>query len=98
MLLISSVFAYSLGRDISYSFVSLGAIVIITISFGLWLNTTNRKLAFFFSAVRNDETSLYFPENIGFADEKKLNQSLNDLNEKLIISGLYSKIKSFTLV
>jgi two-component system nitrogen regulation sensor histidine kinase NtrY len=83
MLLISSVFAYSLGRDISYSFVSLGAIVIITISFGFWLNTTNRKLAFFFSAVRNDETSLYFPENIGFADEKKLNQSLNDLNEKL---------------
>lgn len=55
----------------------------MTISFSLWLNSTNRKLAFFFSAVRNDETSLYFPENIGFANEKMLNKSLNELNEKL---------------
>ena len=83
ILVMTSVFAFSLSRDISYSFISLVIIIILTTAFSLWLNTTNRKLAFFFSAVRNDETSLYFPENIGFADEKKLNKSLNELNEKL---------------
>jgi two-component system nitrogen regulation sensor histidine kinase NtrY len=83
ILVMSSIFAFSLSRDISYSFISLVTIIILTTAFSFWLNTTNRKLAFFFSAVRNDETSLYFPENIGFADEKKLNKSLNELNEKL---------------
>ena len=83
ILVMTSFFAFSLSRDISYSFISLVTIIILTTAFSFWLNTTNRKLAFFFSAVRNDETSLYFPENIGFANEKELNKSLNELNEKL---------------
>ncbi len=55
----------------------------ITLSFGVWLNRTNKKLAFFFSAVRNDDTSLFFPEGVGFANEKLLNRSLNELNTRL---------------
>jgi nitrogen fixation/metabolism regulation signal transduction histidine kinase len=83
ILLLTSAFAFSLGKDLAYSIISLGFIVLITFSFGTWLNRTNKKLAFFFSAVRNEETSLYFPEEAGFANEKKLNKSLNELNEKL---------------
>jgi two-component system, NtrC family, nitrogen regulation sensor histidine kinase NtrY len=83
IVLVTSAFAFSLGRDLSYTILSLSIMILITVSFSIWLNRTNKKLAFFFSAVRNDETSLFFPEGIGFASEKKLNKSLNELNDKL---------------
>jgi len=83
IILFSLVFAFNFGKDLTYSIISLAAIIVLTVSFGIWLNRTNKKLAFFFSAVRNEDTSLYFPEGIGFEDEKLLNQSLNDLNSKL---------------
>ena len=83
MILLSSAFAFSLGKDLTYSLISLFSLVLITVSFGIWLNRTNKKLAFFFSAVRNEETSLFFPEGVGFANEKLLNKSLNELNTKL---------------
>ena len=83
IILFSLVFAFNLGKDLTYSIISLAGIVVLTVSFGIWLNRTNKKLAFFFSAVRNEDTSLYFPEGIGFEEEKLLNQSLNDLNSKL---------------
>ena len=88
ILMMAAVFAFSLGRNIPYAIYSLLAIVLITISFGFWLNRTNKKLAFFFSAVRNEETTLTFPEGTGFASEKELNKSLNDLNEKLKIARI----------
>ena len=83
IVLVTTAFAFSLGRDLSYTILSLTILILITISFSIWLNRTNKKLAFFFSAVKNDETSLFFPESIGFANEKKLNKSLNELNDKL---------------
>jgi two-component system nitrogen regulation sensor histidine kinase NtrY len=83
IILLTSAFAFSLGKDLAYTMILLGFIILVTVSFGTWLNRTNKKLAFFFSAVRNEETSLYFPEGIGFASEKELNKSLNELNEKL---------------
>jgi nitrogen fixation/metabolism regulation signal transduction histidine kinase len=83
IVLVTTAFAFSLGRDLSYTILSLTILIFITILFSIWLNRTNKKLAFFFSAVRNDETSLFFPEGIGFANEKKLNKSLNELNDKL---------------
>jgi two-component system, NtrC family, nitrogen regulation sensor histidine kinase NtrY len=83
IILLTTAFAFSLKSHPDYSIISLGIIILVTISFAFWLNRTNKKLAFFFSAVRNEETSLYFPEWKGFASEKLLNKSLNDLNEKL---------------
>jgi two-component system, NtrC family, nitrogen regulation sensor histidine kinase NtrY len=83
VLLCALVFAFNLGNDITYAVISLSVLVLITVSFGIWLNRTNKKLAFFFSAVRNEETSLYFPEEVGFSNEKLLNKSLNELNTKL---------------
>jgi two-component system, NtrC family, nitrogen regulation sensor histidine kinase NtrY len=83
IILLTSLFAFNLGKDIVYSIISLAILILITISFGVWLNRTNKKLAFFFSAVRNDETSLFFPEEVGFANEKLFNRSLNELNNKL---------------
>ncbi|TAL61561.1 MAG: ATP-binding protein [Bacteroidetes bacterium] len=83
IIMLSLVFAFSFARDLAYSIISFMILAALTVSFGVWLNRTNKKLAFFFSAVRNDETSLFFPEEVGFASEKLLNRSLNELNDKL---------------
>jgi nitrogen fixation/metabolism regulation signal transduction histidine kinase len=83
MLLLMSAFAFSVGKDLTYSIISLFLLGVFTVSFGSWLNRTNKKLAYFFSAVRNEDTSLFFPEGVGFANEKLLNKSLNELNTRL---------------
>jgi two-component system, NtrC family, nitrogen regulation sensor histidine kinase NtrY len=83
IVLFALVFAFNLGSDLTYTIISLFILILITVSFGVWLNRTNKKLAFFFSSVRNEETSLFFPEGVGFANEKLLNKSLNELNSKL---------------
>jgi two-component system, NtrC family, nitrogen regulation sensor histidine kinase NtrY len=83
IILLAIAFAFSFGNDLTYSIISFLSLVLISVSFGFWLNRTNKKLAFFFSAVRNEDTSLFFPEGTGFANEKLLNKSLNELNERL---------------
>jgi nitrogen fixation/metabolism regulation signal transduction histidine kinase len=83
MILFTLAFAFSFGKDLTWSIFSLCSVVLLTVSFGVWLNRTNKKLAYFFSAVRNEDTSLFFPEGVGFANEKLLNKSLNELNTKL---------------
>jgi nitrogen fixation/metabolism regulation signal transduction histidine kinase len=83
VILTAVAFAFSLGKDLTWSILSLFCLTLISVSFGVWLNRTNKKLAFFFSAVRNEDTSLIFPEGKGFANEQLLNRSLNELNNKL---------------
>lgn len=83
MILLALAFAFNFGKDLTYTIISLFGLAMLIVSFGVWLNRTNKKLAFFFSAVRNEDTSLFFPEGAGFANEKLLNKSLNELNTKL---------------
>jgi two-component system, NtrC family, nitrogen regulation sensor histidine kinase NtrY len=83
ILLFAFTLAFNLGRDLTYTIISFILIVLLTVSFALWLNRINKKLAYFFSSVRNEDTSLFFPESAGFANEKLLHQSLNELNNKL---------------
>jgi len=83
IILFTVALAINFSKDLTYSLISLFCIILLTVSFGAWLNRTNKKLAYFFSAVRNEDTSLFFPEGVGFANEKLLNQSLNELNNRL---------------
>ena len=83
IILFTLALAFTIGKDLTYTILSVIIIVVLTVSFGFWLNRTNKKLAYFFSAVRNEDTSLFFPEDTGFANEKLLNRSLNELNNKL---------------
>lgn len=46
-----------------------------------FLNRTNRQIAFFFDAVRNDDSTLNFPEKTGNRSINELNSSLNNLND-----------------
>ncbi len=46
-----------------------------------FINQTNRKIAFFFDAIRNDDSTLNFSENTGNKSLNELNASLNKVNE-----------------
>ena len=45
-----------------------------------FLNRTNQKIAFFFDAIRNDDSTLNFPEKTGNKSLNELNASLNKVN------------------
>ena len=46
-----------------------------------FLNRTNTKIAFFFDAIRNNDSTLNFPEKTGNKSLNELNASLNKVNE-----------------
>jgi two-component system, NtrC family, nitrogen regulation sensor histidine kinase NtrY len=46
-----------------------------------FLNRTNRKIAYFFDAIRNDDSTLNFPEKTDNRSLSELNTSLNKVNE-----------------
>lgn len=48
-----------------------------------YANSLNRKIAFFFDAVKNDDTTLHFPENTNNKSLQTLHHSLNDLNHRI---------------
>lgn len=47
------------------------------------LNQSNRQIAFFFDAIRNDDSSLKFPTTIRQKSLRHLYQSLNSLNDRI---------------
>jgi two-component system, NtrC family, nitrogen regulation sensor histidine kinase NtrY len=46
-------------------------------------NQSNRQIAFFFEAIRNEDSSLKFPTSIRQKSLRHLYQSLNNLNERI---------------
>ena len=59
----------------SLFFVGLQAYFLIT-----YINRTNRKIAYFFDAIRNEDFTLRFPERVSIKSFKELNKSLNRVN------------------
>lgn len=45
-----------------------------------FINATNRKIAYFFDAIKNEDFTLRFPERVNIKSFKELNQSLNRVN------------------
>jgi nitrogen fixation/metabolism regulation signal transduction histidine kinase len=62
------------------------------VSFVHFFNGVNRKLSYFFDAIRNEDTTLKFPENIKNKSVLGLHKSLNNLNKTIATN----KIKSET--
>jgi two-component system, NtrC family, nitrogen regulation sensor histidine kinase NtrY len=59
-------------------------LLIISISeFVYYANSLNRKVAFFFDAVKNDDTTLHFPEGKKNRSLQTLHHSLNSLNQRI---------------
>lgn len=62
---------------LAFSIVFLVAQVYSLIAF---INSTNRKISYFFDAIRNEDFTLRFPEKVSIKSFKELNQSLNRVN------------------
>jgi len=81
-LLIVFTLGLGLAGIISRRAIILGTITIL-IAFGLigrlvyYLNSYNRKMKFFFDSIEDDESMLYFPENIGSKEQRYLYASFN---------------------
>ncbi|WP_299533509.1 ATP-binding protein [Ulvibacterium sp.] len=45
-----------------------------------FINSTNRKIAYFFDAIKNEDFTLRFPEKVSIKSFKELNRSLNRVN------------------
>ncbi|MCK3682917.1 ATP-binding protein [Maribellus sp. YY47] len=81
------------GNALLLSWVLLGAAVYVLVGFLFlvlvfqvielinFLNRTNRKIAYFFDAIRNEDSTLNFPEHNGNKSLNELNSSLNKVNE-----------------
>lgn len=82
VLLIVFTLGLGLAGIISRRAIILGTITIL-IAFGLigrlvyYLNSYNRKMKFFFDSIEDDESMLYFPENIGAKEQRYLYASFN---------------------
>ena len=63
-----------------WSIVPFALIVFSTIKLIQYLNRTNKQIAFFFEAIRNDDLSLSFSEDTQNEIINELHQSLNQLN------------------
>ncbi|WP_209401813.1 PAS domain-containing sensor histidine kinase [Pseudozobellia sp. WGM2] len=62
------------------SFVILFLLVLQTYFLIYYVNQTNRKIAYFFDAIKNEDFTLRFPEKLSVQSLKELNHSLNMLN------------------
>ena len=61
-------------------FFALILVVTQVYSLIIFINSTNRKIAYFFDAIKNEDFTLRFPEKVSIKSFKELNKSLNRVN------------------
>ncbi|NJB70238.1 nitrogen fixation/metabolism regulation signal transduction histidine kinase [Saonia flava] len=68
-----------------YILFSIFLIALVTQTYYLisYVNQTNRKIAYFFDAIKNEDFTLRFPEKLSVKSLEELNHSLNLLNEQI---------------
>ena len=81
----SLLIAYLFFNTGLYPLASLISVILIiqVIALIYSLNRTNRKITYFFDAVRNEDSTLHFPEDIKDPTELALNSSLNKVNKMI---------------
>ncbi len=69
----------------SYVGCGIGILIIIAQTSALinYVNQTNRKIAYFFDAIKNEDFTLRFPEKLSVKSLEELNHSLNMLNSMI---------------
>ncbi len=68
-------------------------LVVQIVSLIKFINSTNRKIAYFFDAIRNEDFTLRFPERVSIESFKELNKSLNRVNDLIQEVHLQLQIK-----
>lgn len=64
-----------------------------TISAIYAMNRTNRQIAFFFDAIRNEDSTLHFPLNTGNRAIDELNTSMNKLNQIIGTAKMQNRVQ-----
>jgi two-component system nitrogen regulation sensor histidine kinase NtrY len=67
------------NQSARYSFLCSVLIMILTVNLITFLNRTNRDMRFFFDSVKNDDSSLSFPDDVKSRSLKELHQSMNNV-------------------
>jgi nitrogen fixation/metabolism regulation signal transduction histidine kinase len=85
IVLLSAVLGYFavIDRSLRFSIICFLAIVFLTINLISYLNSTNKKIRFFFDSVRNDDSNLSFPVETMNPALKELYQSMNRVNHQI---------------
>jgi two-component system, NtrC family, nitrogen regulation sensor histidine kinase NtrY len=70
-------------RSVRLSLMCSVALLILIINLVTYLNTTNRKVRFFFDSVRNDDSNLTFPADTKESGFRELYMSMNKVNKQI---------------
>jgi len=83
--LMSCLLSYFIVIDKSFRFSIICIVIITTLTINLisYLNSTNKKIRFFFDSVRNDDSNLFFPFEITNTSLSNLYQSMNRVNNQI---------------
>ena len=76
-------FLLNTDNSLRISIICFLALVIVTASLVSFLNSTNRKIRYFFESVRNDDSNLYFPVEEKNTTVKEIYKSMNRVNEQI---------------
>jgi len=85
IVLISCLLAYFIVIDKSFRFSIICIVIVVALTINLisYLNSTNKKIRFFFDSVRNDDSNLFFPFEITNTSLSNLYQSMNRVNNQI---------------
>jgi len=83
--LISVVTAWTIVRNMPALFIVSGIIAVITLTANLiwYINSTNRRLSYFFESVKNEDSTLSFPDTTNDRRLKEVSRSLDDINNQI---------------
>jgi two-component system, NtrC family, nitrogen regulation sensor histidine kinase NtrY len=85
IVILSVLLGYLIVKDQSlrFSLICFLTIIILTISLISYLNTTNKKIGYFFDSVRNDDSSLSFPMVEKNSSIMEIYKSMNRVNQQI---------------
>lgn len=70
-------------HSLRLSIIFLLSLIFITVNLISYLNSTNKKIRFFFDSVRNDDSNLAFPIETGNSSLNELYRSMNKVNYQI---------------
>jgi two-component system nitrogen regulation sensor histidine kinase NtrY len=72
-----------IDKSLRISIICIVTLVLLTTNLITYLNSTNKKIRFFFDSVRNDDSNLAFPVESGNSALNELYRSMNKVNHQI---------------
>ena len=71
------------GESLRISFICTLTLVALTANLITYLNSTNKKIRYFFDSVKNDESNLFFPVEDKNRTVREIHKSMNRVNQQI---------------